>query len=228
LAITSNIKGTLRKQMVEDVLSAEGDQRNVYGATIGSLDSSLLEADAGPELKKSLGMIHPAWMGGEYLPDYFRGEVEIARIELKSVTADVYSVRARRTTTTSRIRYRIVDEYPEYGVWTLRVKSSALPLTFRNIVRLIDTSTSAFTYDIPEDGNLTDGLRDSWTSQDGDPHGAAEFLTVRSSFYPGLSDYYEKKAELWLEDWLRHNRDDDEDEEDGGGDESGSVEFGQP
>jgi hypothetical protein len=231
-AITANIKGTLRKEMVGDVLGAEGVERDFYDATIGSLDSSFLESDAGPDLKRELGMIDPSWMGGEYLPDYLRGEVEIARIVLASVTADVYSVRARRSTRSSRIKYRIVGEYPEYGPWTVRVKSSALLLTFRNIVKLIDTSRSAFTEDVPEDGNLTDGIRDSYTSQDGEARRAARFLSVESSFYPGLSNYYEKKAEVWLRDWLRDNRDDDDDDDENDEDESEDefdpMEFSRP
>jgi hypothetical protein len=48
-------------------------------------------------------------MGGEYLPDYEQGEVEIARLVLASTTQDVYSVRARWVG--SVLRYHIVDEY---------------------------------------------------------------------------------------------------------------------
>jgi hypothetical protein len=217
-AITANIKGTLRREMVVDVLTAEGAKRSLYEAAIGSLDSSFLESEAEPELKRSLGLIHPSWMGGEYLPDYLRGEVEIARVELKSSTADVYSVRARRATRTSRIRYRIVDEYPEYGPWTVRIKSSALPLTFRNIVKLIDTARSAMTEVVPEEGNVTDGIRDYQILGGSDAEQAAEFVTFRSSVYPQLSAYYAKRAEVWLNDWLRDNREDDEegDEDDEG------------
>jgi len=35
-------------------------------------------------------------MGGEYLPAYGKGEAEIARIELASVTSDAISVRATK------------------------------------------------------------------------------------------------------------------------------------
>jgi hypothetical protein len=47
-------------------------------------------------------------MGGEYLPNYRRREVEIVRIELKSTTSDVISLRARSSG--SRIKYRLIDE----------------------------------------------------------------------------------------------------------------------
>jgi hypothetical protein len=61
------------------------------------------------EARRSLGQIHPSFMGGEYLPNYRRHEVEIARIELQSTTSDVISLRARGTGL--RIKYRLVDEY---------------------------------------------------------------------------------------------------------------------
>jgi hypothetical protein len=53
---------------------------------------------------------------------------------------------------------------------------------------------------------------------------------VESAFYPGLSDYYEKKAELWLREWLRDNRDDDDEgnDEDEFKDEYDPMEFSRP
>ena len=38
-------------------------------------------------------LIHPSFMGGEYLPDCGEDETEIARIELRSTLADVISIR---------------------------------------------------------------------------------------------------------------------------------------
>ena len=52
------------------------------------------------------------FMGGEYLPPVKKGEVEIARISLESVSGDQISVRARRSG--GRISYSIVDEYGNY------------------------------------------------------------------------------------------------------------------
>ena len=45
--------------------------------------------------RKALEAIHPMFMGGNYLPDTEDGEVEIARIRIKSTTFDVTSVYAR-------------------------------------------------------------------------------------------------------------------------------------
>jgi hypothetical protein len=58
---------------------------------------------------KALGSIHPMFMGGNYLPETNTDEVEIARIELNSVTYDVTCVFARFQNGT--IYYRVVDEY---------------------------------------------------------------------------------------------------------------------
>ena len=60
------------------------------------------------------------FMGGEYLPKLEKGEVEIARISLRSVTADQISARARRIG--AQIEYAIVDEYGDSSVITYRVQ----------------------------------------------------------------------------------------------------------
>ena len=63
---------------------------------LGELDPALLEAELDDDARARLGAIHPMLMGGEYLPSFRQGEVEIARIALASVTGDVFSIRARR------------------------------------------------------------------------------------------------------------------------------------
>ena len=59
--------------------------------------------------RQALGRIHPAFMGGEYLPDLAQTETMIARITIASTTQDVTCVYARRGK--GRIYYRVVDEY---------------------------------------------------------------------------------------------------------------------
>jgi hypothetical protein len=68
-----------------------------YGefGTLEQLDDSLLADTLDTDTRVSLGRIHPSFMGGEYLPNYDRSEVEIARIEFESTTCDVFSLRAR-------------------------------------------------------------------------------------------------------------------------------------
>ena len=76
-------------------------------------------------------------MGGEYLPDLKTGEIEIARITLKSTTLDVISIRARKSS--ARISYRMVDEYGEHE-YALAIKSSKEPLTLQQVIKLIDSA----------------------------------------------------------------------------------------
>ena len=59
--------------------------------------------------RKALESFHPMFMGGNYLPDTEDGEVEIARISIKSTTYDVTCVYARPVD--GAIHYRVVDEY---------------------------------------------------------------------------------------------------------------------
>ena len=59
--------------------------------------------------RKALESFHPMFMGGNYLPDTEDGEVEIARISIKSTTCDVTCVYARPDG--GAIHYRVVDEY---------------------------------------------------------------------------------------------------------------------
>ncbi len=59
--------------------------------------------------RQVLESFHPMYMGGNYLPDTDQGEVEIARISIKSTTFDVTCVYARPED--GVIHYRVVDEY---------------------------------------------------------------------------------------------------------------------
>ena len=89
-AILRNIKGENRRQMVIDFWNA---------GHLEKLDAILLQNELGEAERQGLGRIHPSFMGGEYLPAYLPGEVEIARVCLQSTTSDVISLRARPTPT---------------------------------------------------------------------------------------------------------------------------------
>jgi hypothetical protein len=120
--------------------------------------------------RKALEAVHPAFMGGNYLPDTDLGEVEIARIRLASTTWDVTSVYAR--TEEGVIHYRVVDEY---GGETLRAKTeteSTKPLTL---------------------GELADFFLGAWNligvlkmNLDNDGNIGLDFFSVESDFYPDL------------------------------------------
>jgi hypothetical protein len=65
-------------------------------AESGTLPDLILKHSLSESERQATGQLHPWAMGGEYLPDLAKNEVEIARVVLKSVTMDVISVRARR------------------------------------------------------------------------------------------------------------------------------------
>jgi hypothetical protein len=84
--IIANIKGAERKKLATKAIST-GRASEIAAWT---LQEKLSDPD-----RIALGQIHPRYMGGEYLPDFTREEVEIARVTLQSSTQDVISVRAK-------------------------------------------------------------------------------------------------------------------------------------
>jgi hypothetical protein len=128
------------------------------------------------------------FMGGEYLPDYRPGEVEIARIELKSTTGDVISIRARKSG--SGISYRVVDEYDTE--FRQARETSARPLTLGELIEFLDNSTA--------DG-LPGGLGLGYNEMNAESTGRAclrHFTSVTSEFYPGLDSHYEQVFADWV------------------------------
>lgn len=83
--LESRPKGTVRRSLLAGARGAGEDPAWLSQASL-----------SGPE-RAAWGGIDPAMMGGEYLPDLDPNEVEIARIEMGSTTADVISLRAKRT-----------------------------------------------------------------------------------------------------------------------------------
>jgi hypothetical protein len=176
-----HIPGDLRREMARDAMV------DALG-----LRAELSEPNAPPAFQDHIARLDPRWMGGEYLPDYEEGEVEIARLVVASVTRDVYGVRARWAA--NELRYRIVDEYATD--WHLTRETSLRPLSMGELVELIDRATfSGNQWD-----DLTDALRDGACGDDGDPADAIDFVSVKSELYPQLERYYAAKAAAWLAD----------------------------
>src|SRR5450755_1125443 len=73
--LPSGISGATRGELFRARIEA--------GVTIhDGLDAAVLDE----AMRRAWGRIHPANMGGEYLPPLRKGEVEIARISLESTT----------------------------------------------------------------------------------------------------------------------------------------------
>jgi hypothetical protein len=123
-----------------------------------------------PEVRAAAGRIHPAFMGGEYLPDLAEQEVEIARIQIDSTTFDVTSVYARRGELPGTIDYRIVDEYGGDTLSEPNTLTSAGPLSLGELVEFFQGGWP-----------LLDVLEMNF---EGDLEGKLGFFRGSSDFYP--------------------------------------------
>ncbi len=186
----NGIKGQMRREMVRDMLAAEGEKRALYDELLGPLDEHLLEERVPEEriqaVSRSLG---PAWMGGEYLPDLAGREVEIARVVLASVLGDVFSVRA--CLVEGGYRYSMVDEYATD--FRVTPKASPRTLTLGELIGLIDS--------VDDGVESPDGFVEAWWWQQwecGDaPERCTAFARVESEQYPQLAAHYEARARQW-------------------------------
>jgi len=159
----------------------------------GNLDlpPELFDCLLDEEDRNAIGRIHPAFMGGEYLPPLLDDELEIARISLASVTADQISLRAQRVA--GGIAYRIVDEYAALGTeYLCRPDRSELPLTLAELIALIDGA---------QDGGSVgmSALISNVESGVDDPDAYRDFVRVGSEFYPQLGAYYSARIEAWFD-----------------------------
>ena len=124
-ALLRNVKGAERRKLIKAYFKNGNFQE---------LEESFTKISLSDEERFRLASIHPMFMGVEYLPDYARDETEIARIELKSIMADVVSIRARIEDDT--IHYSVVDEYE--GKFTLETEIGFEPFSLAELVRFID------------------------------------------------------------------------------------------
>jgi hypothetical protein len=181
-----NVKGRNRREMIRD-FNAEGN--------LEVLCDELLSDTLDEEVRDSIGRIHPSFMGGEYLPNYTRHEVEIARIELESTTSDVISIRARPRG--KRIEYSVCDEYE--SKFKLPQKNSSHPFSLQELICFLDhveefkgeASWNRFGFILSfNQCNLECGA-DLETLED--------FTRVGSDFYPDLGLHYASSIAEWYE-----------------------------
>ena len=194
-AILKNIKGDFRREEIRKALT-EGK--------LEEIPQEILRDTISDKLRKATGRIHPRFMGGEYLPDYRAGEVEIARISLASTTNDIISLRARRGRT-GVIRYSIADEYNGDFTYVLSRKTSRQPLTLRQLVSFLEDSSQN---EVP--GDLITGYNDMNNEWLDDRDSLRHFTRISSEFYPQLRAHCEHA----FDDWVEAGRKRDEEEED--------------
>ena len=182
-----NVKGRQRRELIRDHF-ANGE--------VDQLPDDLLEESLDRETRTAWDRIHPTFMGGEYLPNYHRNEVEIARIELDSTTHDVMSLRARRTG--SRIKYSLVDEYQ--ADFQLPQLTSSKPFSLGELIRVLDLTEPS---EVGEAAWYRFGFVLSFNQSSlecgGDLDQLKEFTRGVSDFYPDLELHYESAIAEWYQ-----------------------------
>jgi hypothetical protein len=186
-AALRNVKGRNRREMIRDYHEA---------GKLEQLHENLLADTLDEQKRQSLGQIHPSFMGGECLPNYGRGEVEMARIELESTTSDVISLRARPIG--PRIKYRLLDEYETE--FRLPQQTSGRPFSlveliqFLNAVEQVDNNESSWAQFgfvlLYNQCNLECGS---------DLESLRNFTRVESDYYPDLASHYAEAIEEWYQ-----------------------------
>lgn len=177
IRLASDITGANRRKMYEKAVEQGLDD---------AADALIAEPVLSEEDRQMIGRIHPAFMGGEYLPRRRSQAVEIARITIASTTQDVTSVYARRGA--GRIHYRVVDEYGG-DTLTNPTRTSVRPLTL---------------------GQLTDYFLSSWKLLDvlemnfGDRYSRDEvhdfIVSASSSFYAEFGSLIRERVDDWLDE----------------------------
>jgi hypothetical protein len=183
----TNIKGEMRRRSFESAL---------HSGQFDFMPETLLSDNLSDAERHQMGAVHPVFMGGEYLPDYLTGELEIARASLQSVMWDVISIRARKLDG-GRISYRVVDEYESN--FQFQPASSAKPLTMERLISLID-SVKGHNTGCGEGCGLTDYYRDFNYQMDENLQHLnvlVQFVRVSSMYYPELEQWYEEEAQEW-------------------------------
>jgi hypothetical protein len=153
------VKGELLRRRLSQALDTEASD---------AAQEALQTPGVTGALQRSLERVHPAFLGGNYLPDTSKGEVEIARIVIDSTTWDVTCVYAKQEE--GRIRYRVVDEYNGDTLAGETTMLSDAPLTLRELTDFFFGAWSLF-----------DAVE--WNCE-GDLDGQLDFFCASSEFYP--------------------------------------------
>jgi hypothetical protein len=186
-AALRNVKGRNRRDMI---------RKHYASGKLEALPDYLIADTLDEGARERLGKIHPSFMGGEYLPDYAVNEVEIARIELRSTTSDVISVRARPRG--ERIWYSVCDEYET--AYAIPRKTSSRPFPLRELISFLDAVEQSGTTD-PDWNRFGFVLSFNQSNLEcgADLDSLRDFTRVESDYYPDLGVHYAKAIEEWHE-----------------------------
>ena len=173
--LLSRVKGTQRRESLTAAIEQD---------RLSDLNPFFTQTSLSAEDRRARAAIHPSFMGGEYLPDFEEGELEMARLSLRSVTADVISIRLRRTE--DGFVYRIVDEYMDQDPNGLLDEPTTIvvdqPLTMKDF--------GAFVVQVSR--------MDHWCGPESHEteEEAQDFVVATSEFYPEFGDYIAEAISL--------------------------------
>jgi hypothetical protein len=190
--LLATVKGAVRQRHIRSLIEED---------RLGELEDWLAKQSLTETERHATGRIHPMLMGGEYLSDLRKREIEIARISLQSTTGDVISVRAFNGK--GPIRYRIVDEYNGETLMGKTTRTSKRPLTLGQLEKFIEGAGAGIGI-----------VRFNIQYGDGDPESCRNFLSATSPFYPELDALYELRFDE-LAKSLKRDIDEDEDATEG-------------
>ena len=173
--LLARIKGAERKA---------GVQRMIDAGRLDEIPSLLLQSSLDDAVRQAAGRIHPAFMGGEYLPDMMSNEVAILSVAIASTTQDVTCVYARRCK--NRIHYRVVDEYQNESLSGRTARTSTRPLTLGELESFFNDAWPIF--DVLEGNFGDDGY---------DLDEMLDFVRVESQFYPDIARLYTHRITEW-------------------------------
>ena len=173
--LLSRVKGTQRRESLTAAIEQD---------RLSDLNPFFTQTSLSAEDRRARAAIHPSFMGGEYLPDFEEGELEMARLSLRSVTADVISIRLRRTE--DGFVYRIVDEYMDQDPNGLLDEPTTIvvdqPLTMKDFGAFVVQVSRMDHWCDPESHETEEEAQD--------------FVVATSEFYPEFGDYIAEAISL--------------------------------
>jgi hypothetical protein len=177
IQLSSNIKGAVRKELYEKLIDVDKNEE---------IDDFLNKEKLSDEERKNFGQMHPMFMGGEYLDDKEKDEVEIARIVINSVTCDVTCVYAKKLL--EGIQYRVVDEYDGDTLNEDEQPITKEPMTLEEL-----TDYFLSTWD------LMNVLEDNFVVYGDEVEMARYFVKeASSSFYSQFEELIRQKIDEWV------------------------------
>jgi hypothetical protein len=181
-SLLRDVKGAERRKMIKAYYE-EGNFQE--------LEDSFTKASLSDEERFRLASIHPMFMGGEYLPDCSSGEIEIARVTLRSTTQDVISIRAKKVN--EELHYSVTDEYEDHKFRLWR-DTSLEPFRLKDMIEFLDKSSQGIGYP----GGLSLAYNNSNADEGMDREGLEDFTTISSEIYPQLEEHYARVFADWV------------------------------